>query len=238
MPIDPLNYHELSDLAGWRRGFSMTRPRRVVGPWATQSEEREALKAGGGGGFDSARSASERNGPLPGQAQLLRSLQSTAGNRAVTALVRQRRNESGAAGLPQGRSALIQRKVLVGGTWYGKKDEAALQALKVPENLPAWSDVQLREDAFYVLKPDRSGWDEDTTLLFYRFKNVGGKSTRPGYAKVGASGRDPFADVGFGKTGQDRVNPKHLDRRTVLKARLFKYKTEIAGHWMLECEVR
>jgi hypothetical protein len=206
----------------------MTQPRRVVGRSATPGEETEAPRA-------------RSDGALPAQARLLLALQSTAGNRSVTALVQRWRNTSE---LPPARSALLQRKVLVDGTWYGKNDEAQLQNLKGPKKLPDWKPFHLADDAFYVVDEAGSGWVADTTLLFYRHKRVPDPNKqgeflypRQGYAKVGASGRDPFTDVGFGGAGQARVNPKHPDRRTVAKVRLFKYKREIAGHWMLECEV-
>jgi len=184
-----------------------------------RSEETETPKARSGAGVDSRRSG----GALPAQARLLLSLQSKAGNRAVT--------------------ALLQRKVLVDGRWYGKKDEAELQTLKGPKKLPDWSPFHLNDDVYYVVNPAGTGWVEDNVLLFYRFKRVPDPNKegqflypKQGYKKVGASGRDPFGEAGIPGAGQTRLNPKHAER-PVSRVRIYKYSKQTAGHWMLECEV-
>jgi hypothetical protein len=212
----------------------------------TQGDQSEAPRARSGGGSHSAASRVDRGGALSAQARLLRSLQSTAGNRAVTALVQQWRNDSGATRLPQGRPAVVQRKLRIGGALYGKGDEQQLQQLKQQRILPDWTTQELESDDHYVLNEEATAWvrETDTTLLFYRDKYLPGKEPpgkqgTKGYdAKLSIGSPSPLTTVGLGSDRKTRVGPKHADRRTVSKMSLFSYETTLpGGHWMLQCDV-
>ena len=212
----------------------------------TQGDNGEAPRARRGGDSQSAALRVDRGGALSARAQLLRSLQSTAGNRAVTALVQHRRNDSGAPRLPQGRPAVVQRKLRVGGTLYGKGDEQLLQALKVERNLPDWTTQELEGNDHYVLNEEATAWvrETDTQLLFYRDKYLAGqeppgKQGTKGYdAKLSIIDPNPFTTVGVGSDRKTRLGPKHPDRRTVSKLSLFSYETtRPEGHWMLQGDV-
>lgn len=122
---------------------------RVVGREEAQSEAREAVRARGGVGFESARSGLEPGGGvLPVQARFLLSLQQSAGNRAVTGLVQGRfgpvQREGAEEEEPlQGRFAPVQRQA-------GEEDEelqlkaaSSAPAQLQPENAPRRNETGL-----------------------------------------------------------------------------------------------
>jgi hypothetical protein len=188
----------------------------------------------------------DRGGALSARAQLLRSLQSTAGNRAATALAQEWRNNAGGPRLPHGRPAVVQRKLRVGGILYGRGDEQQLQALKVERNLPDWTTQELEGNDHYVVNEEATAWvrETDTQLLFYRDKYLAGqeppgKQGTKGYdAKLPVTAPSPLTTVGVGSDRKTRVGPKHPDQRTVSKLSLFSYETTRPdGHWMLQGDV-
>lgn len=211
-----------------------------------RSEKGKAGTARGARAVDSARSGVDPGTALTERARLLRSLQSTAGNRSAAALVKRWRDESGAAGLSQAPRPVVQRKLRVEGDLYGKDDAAELQDLKLERGLPNWTQQQLEGDDTYVVNREMTAWvkETDTSLYFYRHKYLPGKEPvgqqgTKGYdKKLSLNDADPLAAIGFGAGDKTRVGPKHPDRRTVSKISLFNYETTLPdGHWMLQCEV-
>ena len=107
-----------------------------MGTEQTESEARLAARARSVCGVESARSGLGSGGPLPVRGRVALSLQSTAGNRAVSGLVQRWRDGSGEAGLLQGRVAPLQRE--------SAEEEEPLQGRFVTAQLQEAEDEELQ----------------------------------------------------------------------------------------------